>query len=80
MFLMSAWICSVLSGIPSPICLGSVSPSPYKVARRKSPPQYQQHDTTCNKWMSLSFRGLRMAQKKTIGISIIFHKEETWRL
>ena len=28
---------SVLSWAPSPICLGSVSPSPYKVARHKSP-------------------------------------------
>ncbi len=28
---------SVLSRAPSPICLGSVSPSPCKVARRKSP-------------------------------------------
>jgi hypothetical protein len=27
----------MLSRIPSPICLGSVSPSPYKVARHKSP-------------------------------------------
>ena len=28
---------SVLSRAPSPICLGSVSLSPYKVARHKSP-------------------------------------------
>jgi hypothetical protein len=28
---------SFLSWVPSPICLGSVSPSPYKVALRKSP-------------------------------------------
>jgi hypothetical protein len=27
----------MLFRVPSPICLGSVSPSPYKVARRKSP-------------------------------------------
>jgi hypothetical protein len=28
---------SVLPWVPSPICLGSVSPSPYRVARHKSP-------------------------------------------
>jgi hypothetical protein len=28
---------SVPSWVPSPICLGSVPPSPYKVARRRSP-------------------------------------------
>jgi hypothetical protein len=27
-------------GVPSPICLGSVSPSPYKVARHKPPPEH----------------------------------------
>ncbi len=29
----------VTRGVAAPICLGSVSPSPYKVALRNSPPQ-----------------------------------------
>jgi len=38
---------SVLFGAPSPICLGSVSPSPYKVARHKSP---REPRTAPNSW------------------------------
>ena len=48
MFSVRSFRSSVSSRVPSPICLGSVSPSPYKVARHKSPTEPRTAPYTLN--------------------------------